>query len=239
MRENKKILAIVPARAGSKGLKNKNIKYLNNLPLFVHPLNALKKSKYVDKVVLSTDSEKIINLSKKFGNFVYFTRPKKISGDDASSFEVIKHTINFFKNKNEEFDYVICLEPTSPFTETKDIDFMIKKVVDNNFNSGVSISILEKNHPNFLFKINRNKTISSYQKKKKYNLRRQQVSKLYFLDGSLYFSEIKNFLKNKSFVSNKTFGLIMPKWKSLEIDNILDFELAKIIYKNIKKLKNA
>lgn len=236
MINKKRILAIVPARSGSKGLKNKNFKILDKKPLFAHPLTALKKSKYLDKIVLSTDSEKIIRISKKYGNFIFFKRPKKISKDESSTFEVIDHALNFFSKKKDFYDYILCLEPTSPFTTVYDIDFVIQKVVKGiNYDSAVSISLLEKYHPNFIFRVNKKETIFPFIKGKKHNYRRQQISKLYYLDGSLYFSQVKSFYKNKGFVGSKTYGYITDKWKSLEIDDSLDFEFAKLISKNIKR----
>jgi CMP-N,N'-diacetyllegionaminic acid synthase len=239
MINNKKILAVVPARAGSKGLRNKNSMILKGKPLFVYPLEALKNSKYIDKIVLSTDSKKIIKISKKCGQFIFFKRPKKISMDSSSTFQVLDHALNFFSKKNDFYDYIICLEPTSPFTTSQDIDLVIKKVTKNDtYDSAVSISFLEKYHPNFIFKVNKKKIINPFEKKQKYNYRRQQISKLYHLDGSLYFAHVNSFYKNKGFVGNKTYGYITPKWKSLEIDDHLDFEFAKTIIRNIKKFKN-
>jgi len=239
MINKKKILALVPARAGSKGLKNKNYKLLNGIPLFAHSLKTLKKSKYIDRIVLSTDSEKIIKMSKKYGNFIYYKRPKKISSDKSSTLQVLKHALKFFSNKDDYYDYIICLEPTSPFTTSDDVDKVIEEVAKNKaYDSAVSISYLEKYHPNFIFKINKKKTISAYQEGEKYNYRRQNISKLYFLDGSLYFSQVKSLYKNRGFIGKKTYGYIMPKWKSLEIDDHIDFELAKNTFKNIKRFKD-
>jgi N-acylneuraminate cytidylyltransferase/CMP-N,N'-diacetyllegionaminic acid synthase len=235
MINKKRILAVVPARSGSKGLKNKNLKVLGGKPLFAHPLEALKKSKYVDKIVLSTDSDRIIKISKKYGSFVFFKRPKKISKDSSTTFAVLDHALNFFSKKNDFYDYILCLEPTSPFTTSQDIDLVIEKVLKKNYNSAVSISFLEKQHPNFIFSLDKKKIINPFLRGKKFNYRRQEISKLYYLDGSLYFSNVNSFNKNKGFIGNKTYGYITPKWKSLEIDDFLDFELAKLTFKKFKK----
>lgn len=128
------------------------------------------------------------------------------------------------------------MEPTSPFTTEQDVNFVIKEVVNSNlYDSAVSLSLLEKYHPNFIFSIDNKKKIIPFTKGKKYNSRRQQVSSLYCLDGSLYFSNVTSLYKNKGFVSNKTYGYITPKWKSYEIDDALDFEIAKVIANNKKK----
>ena len=129
MIEKKKIICIIPARKGSKGLKNKNIRRLNNIPLIAWSILLAKKCNEIDDIIVSTDSVKISKIAKKYGAKVPFIRPKKLATDKASSFNVIKHTINFFKKKNIFYDYVLLLEPTSPLRELKDINFCIKKVL--------------------------------------------------------------------------------------------------------------
>ena len=241
MFNKRKIIAIVPARSGSKGLKNKNLKKLINYPLLAYPIKAAIKSKYIDKIVVSTDSKKIAKIAKKFGAEVPFLRPKKISRDNSSSFLAIKHCLDFFKNKKKYFDYVILLEPTSPFTTNEDIDKALKKLYKNKkfAHSIVGVSKNINTHPSFNVKINRNGKIEQYFKKsfiKKYK-RRQELAELYFFDGSLYISQTNTLLKKKTFYHNKTLAYITEKWKALEIDDAVDFICAEAIMKKIRKVK--
>jgi CMP-N,N'-diacetyllegionaminic acid synthase len=235
--ENKKILAIVPARSGSKGLSNKNIRTINNKPLIYWPIQAVKKSKYIDIGILSTDSTKIQKIGLKIGIDAPFIRPKKISKDKTSSFEVIKHAINFFLKKNIFFDYVALLEPTSPLTTNKDLDSAIEKLHRNRFraNSIVSVSKNINHHPIFNVTIKKNGLINQY---KKISLkRRQDLNKMYFFDGSLYISKVNTYIKIKSFYHSKTLPFIIPKYKSFEIDDLVDLICVNAIMKNLKKIK--
>ena len=125
-----KILAVIPARGGSKGLKNKNIKNLCGHPLIAWTIKKAKQSKYIQKVIVSTDSKKVSEISKKYGASVPFFRPKKYATDKASDFVVLKHALDFFKNKGENFDYVIMLQPTSPLRGLKDINNSIKNTIN-------------------------------------------------------------------------------------------------------------
>ena len=126
MINNKKIIGIVPARIGSKGLKFKNIKKLNSKPLIFWPIQSLKKSKYVDKIVLNTDSRKIRNIGIKMGAVSPFLRPKHLASDNSKIADVIIHTIKFFQKKKIFYDYLLLLEPTSPLTTSRDIDSAIE-----------------------------------------------------------------------------------------------------------------
>ena len=122
MKNKKRVIAIIPARSGSKGLKNKNILILKGKPLIYYPIKAAKKSNLVDDVVVSTDSKKYKKIAEKYGAKCPFLRPKKISSDNSSSFDVVDHVIRFFKNRNIFYDYLVLLEPTSPKTTYIDLN---------------------------------------------------------------------------------------------------------------------
>lgn len=234
MLKNKKIVCLITARQGSKGIKNKNIKTIGGKPLILFPIKASKKSKYVDEVFVSTDSKKYQSIARKFGAKTPFLRPKNLSGDKVSSYSVIKHFLNYLKNNNLDFDILLLLEPTSPFTSSKDIDNSIKKLIKNykKADSLVSASKLDKFDRKSIFEI-KNKLIVL---KKNLNfLRRQDKKNEYFLDGSLYISKISSFKKNKGFISNKTITILFQKWKSLEIDDNEDLIIVKAISKYILK----
>ena len=226
-----KILGIIPARGGSKGLKNKNILNLNKKPLIAWSILCAKKSKIFDKLIVSTDSNKIAKISKKIGAEIPFLRPKSISHDKSKSSELIIHAINFYKKKNIFFDYVFLLEPTSPLREVKDIKYCFNLIKKTNINSLVSVSKLKSQHPNFLYKLKKQNKIRSYLKSKKKETRRQDVEDLYFLDGTIYCSKVKTFLKNKSFYHQDTCAIDIPSWKSIEIDDYDDFKTAEFLMK--------
>ncbi len=236
MIKNKNILCLIPARSKSKGLPNKNIKKLNSIPLVGISIQTALKSKYIDDVILSTDCEKIAKIGTKYGAHVPFLRPKKLARDSSKSEDVILHALNFLE---KEYDYFVLLEPTSPFTTSNDVDEAIVELnkKSKNFDSIISVSQVVESHPDFCYKLNKKKAITPYTlTDKKSQPRRQDISKLFFCDGSLYISSTSSFKKNKTFFHKKTLAKIMPKWKSIEIDDYIDYIHAKATMKNIQNI---
>ena len=229
----KKVLCVIPARKGSKGLRNKNIKKLNKIPLIAWSILTAKKCKLIDEIIVSTDCPKISKIAMKYGANVPFIRPKKFATDKASSFSVLKHAIDFLKKKKNYFDYIIMLKPTSPLRNSKDVDFCINKIKKDNIESLVSVSRVVDQHPYFLYSINKRNILRPYLKKqKKLYIRRQDVSPLYYLEGSIYISKITTLLNEKTWYHKKTQAFEVEKWKSLEIDDIDDFKLAQFYLQN-------
>ena len=140
MINNNKILAVITARAGSKRLPDKNILDLAGKPLIAWTIEPAKQSKFIDKIIVSTDSIKIKNISEKYGVEVPFIRPKELASDSASSISVLKHAILFYKNK---FDYIVLLQPTSPLRKTLDIDNAIKMLGEK---TEAIVSVCETEH---------------------------------------------------------------------------------------------
>jgi len=229
----KKVLCVIPARKGSKGLRNKNIKKLNKIPLIAWSILTAKKCKLIDEIIVSTDCPKISKIAMKYGANVPFIRPKKFATDKASSFSVLKHAIDFLKKKKNYFDYIIMLEPTSPLRNSKDVDFCINKIKKDNIESLVSVTRVVDEHPYFLYSINKKNILRPYLKKqKKLYIRRQDVSPLYYLEGSVYISKITTLLNEKTWYHKKTQAFEVEKWRSLEIDAIDDFKLAQFYLQN-------
>jgi CMP-N,N'-diacetyllegionaminic acid synthase len=230
-----RIICIIPARKGSKGLKDKNIKKLNGVPLIAWSINIAKKCKFIDEIIVSTDSVKISKIAKKYGAKVPFLRPKKFATDKSSSFSVIKHAIDFYKKKKVFFDYILLLEPTSPFRSLNDLNKFIIKIFKNKIESMVTVTKVEKNHPLFLYYINKKNILIPYIKNlQRLYIRRQDLKPLFYLEGSIYMSKISILLKHKSFYHKKTQAFQIEKMKSLEIDDIDDFNLAKFYAKKFK-----
>ncbi len=239
MLKNQKVICIIPARKGSKGLKNKNIKKLENIPLIAWSILVAKKCKMIDEIIVSTDSKKISKIAKKYGAKVPFLRPKNLATDKSSTFEVLKHSINFYKNKKVFFDYVLLLEPTSPLRDYKDVNLCLKKVLKNKIDAMVSVTRVINQHPTFLYSLKKNNVLVPYLKqKKKLYVRRQDINSLYYLEGSIYISKISSLLKKRTFYHEKTQAFTVDKWKSLEIDDIDDFNLAQFYTRNLNILKN-
>ena len=150
------ILAIIPARGGSKGLPKKNIKILNGKPLIAWSIESALESRYINKVIVSSDNEEIIKVSKKNGAEIPFIRPAILATDTSSTFDVLLHAINFHKTKSILFDYIVILQPTSPFRKKGDIDLAIKKAIETNADMIVSVKETSSNPYYVLFEENEN-----------------------------------------------------------------------------------
>lgn len=234
MNSKKNFICVVPARSGSKGLKNKNLQKINGIPLVLWPINAAKKVKFIDKIILSSNSKKILNLAKK-KNISFDLRPQKLSTDKSSTYSVIENILK--KKKYSKYQYIICLEPTSPFTTAEEINKSIRMFLKKKAESLISIAESNQANPNFLFYKNNKNIINPYLKRKKYkHLRRQDIKPTFFPEGSLYISKVKDFLKNKGFFGKKTLGYVIPKFYNLEIDDRTDLNIARSIakYNNIR-----
>lgn len=236
MRNKKKILCVILARGGSKGIPKKNIFLINGHPLISYSIFAGLNSKYIDKVVVSTDSIKIKNFSQKYGADVPFLRPKKLSLDKTLSVESLKHAVK----KCEEiyktiYDYVIEIPAVSPFRSSKDIDtaleiFFKKKSLDS---LAAYVSTGEK-HPVRLKRLKKNK-ISNFCKEYPEDdrgSRRQDFETSYIRNGSIYLVTRKSLFTHNSRNGGNHFPFIMPENKSLNIDNKFDLEIAKLLIEN-------
>jgi N-acylneuraminate cytidylyltransferase/CMP-N,N'-diacetyllegionaminic acid synthase len=228
-------ISLIPARAGSKGIPGKNIKIIDGKPLIAYSIEQAKKSKYIDKVIVSTDSKKIASVAAKYGAEVPFLRPKRISTDKASSTDVILHAVNYLERKNEYYDILILLEPTSPLRDTKDINSALKMLLKKKkAESIVGICKVESAHPDFLVKLDRG-FLRPYTNTRFKSVRRQDLSELYFFEGSLYISYIDSLKEHKTFYHQNTLSYIVKKWKSYELDDNTDFKIIESLLKAKKR----
>ena len=239
MYKNKQILGLITARGGSKGLPHKNIRPLLGKPLIGWTIDQAIESKYLDKIVVSTDSKEIAEISKFFGAEVPFLRPDHLSTDISSSIDVINHTLDYLNDKNQIFDYFALLEPTSPLRETSDINLAIEQLINNSLTSSaiVAVSRVEVSHPMFCIKVDNNNFIHPYQNNFINQVRRQDLVKAYFYAGVIYVSKIIDFIKYKGFNHEKTIAYKIPKWKAPEIDDIYDFIIVEAILNYRNSLK--
>lgn len=239
MINGKNIIAVIPARAGSKGLPGKNIRELCGKPLIAWSIEAGLGSKYIDEVMVTTDSEEIARIAKALGASVPFIRPAELANDKSSSFDVIKHALNYYASERRKtFEYVVLLEPTSPLRDKDDIDMAIEQLLSTPEASAVvGICKTESQHPAFLVRKDENNYLVGYENKDMKVLRRQEISDVYFFEGSVYVSNTNALLTHQSFYHDRTLGYEVPKWKSLEIDDIDDFVMVEAImkYRRVKQ----
>jgi len=225
MKEKKasRILTLIPARAGSKRLKNKNILEFNGLPLISWTINSALKSKYISKVIISSDDSTVLRLSKDFPSVFAIKRPVSLASDLASSADVALHALNYFN----DYDYLILLQPTSPLRDDHDIDSAIEYLIENQAHSCLSLCRAALGDKN-LCTLN----TSGYFKKNIKNF--SQTRDLYSINGAIYINDINDFLKYKRFITERSLGYIMPRSKSIDIDTLDDFKTAEIIHKKMR-----
>lgn len=224
-----KILALIPARGGSKRLPRKNLLPLAGKPLIAWTIEAAKKSKYIDTVCVSTDDEEIISVSREYGAEVPFRRPLEISGDTARSVDVVMHAINWYADHDQVFDTIVLLQPTSPLRDSNDIDNAFSIYYSKEASSVTSVCEVEPS-PLWSNTIPEDGSMSGFINEKYKNIRSQDLPKYYRLNGAIYIAKSFFVKENNSLIASEfSYAYIMPTEKSIDIDTIVDFKLAKAI----------
>jgi len=233
MYKGKKILAIIPARGGSKGLPGKNIKILNGKPLIGWTIEQAKACEFIDEIFVSTDSEEIAKVAEQFGISVPSLRPAELAADTSSSMDVVIYTINLLENSlNKIFDYIILLEPTSPLRKKDDLDKILKQVVDNIDADGIiTLGEVHMEHPMIVKKVNKDGIIVPYIEDVQKITQRQQADKAYFPYGVAYVIKKEVFIREKTFYTNNIIPYFIERWQNYEIDDIYDFFCIEAIHK--------
>ncbi|WP_303189043.1 acylneuraminate cytidylyltransferase family protein [Fusobacterium ulcerans] len=223
-----KILAIIPARSGSKGLKDKNIKMMNGKPLIAYTIEAAQNSKIFEDIIISTDSEKYAEIAKKYGGSVPYLRDKKLANDNAKSSDVILDILNRVEKKYDSF---IMLQPTSPLRTEKNIIEAYKMYLEKKANSVVSVCEMEHS-PLWANILNEERRMDSFLKGIDVNKNRQELETYYRINGALYIANVEYFKKYQDFYYKDSYAYIMEKENSIDIDDELDFKIAEYLIKN-------
>lgn len=233
MIQGNRIICVVPARGGSKGLPGKNIASLCGKPLITWTLEAALQSKYVDEIYVSTDSEKIASVARQSGLDITELRPSELASDVASSIDVVLHAIDRAEKLNQQkYQFICLLEPTSPLRDSKDIDDAFEQLLhQDNAEAIVGVCASEAGHPSFLA-TRENGLLVPYQKTVESNhIRRQDLSEIFYFEGSVYISKTNALRVKKSFYHETTAGYEVPRWKALEIDEKCDLIMAEALLK--------
>ncbi len=224
MYRNKTFLAIIPARGGSKRLPRKNVLDLNGKPLIAWSIEAGLKSKYIDKLIVSSEDAEILNISKEFGALT-LERPDELASDTATTFDTVKHVI---ENTNE-YDYIILLQPTSPLRTEKHIDQAIELLEIKNADAVVSVCEVDHS-PLWSNTLPKDGNMSNFLKEDVLNKRSQDLEKYYRLNGAIYICNTKKLLEEKSFlIKENIFAYMMNREASIDIDEIIDFKIASFL----------
>jgi CMP-N-acetylneuraminic acid synthetase len=226
-----KYLALIPARGGSKGVKNKNIRTVDGKPLISYTINTAIMSECFEDVVVSTDSEEIAKVARAHGASVPFIRPAELADDTAKSIDVVIHALGVLK---KNYDAVCLLQPTTPLRKAEDIKESLLKYEEQGKPTLVSVAKLEDPHPHKV-KIIKDGTLIPFIPGTQCEVPRQLLPACYFLNGAIYVIDV-NFAKEKqTFFDENTVPFIMPNERSVNIDSELDLLLSELLLKQENK----
>jgi len=225
-----KILAIIPARGGSKGVPKKNIKLLGGKPLIAYTSEIALQSQYLSTVILSSEDETIIDIAKKLGIQVPFVRPFEFSLDNTPSIDVVVHALKWYANQNIFFDAICLLQPTSPFRTVNFLDNAIKKFIESGSDSLVSVQkVPHEFNPHWTFEVNQNNHLRIATGENEIIKRRQDLPTTFFRDGSIYITKTEVILNQNSLYGNSIGFIEADSEWYVNIDTISDWEKAEKI----------
>ena len=224
MIDSKSVLAIIPARGGSKGIPHKNIADVNGRPLISYTIEAALECTFIDKVLVSTDDKEIAAISQQYGASVPFLRPDYLSSDTAKSIDAVLHAVTYCAEHDKPYDIVVLLQPTSPLRTGEDISGALCYFIENRCDSLLSLSELEE-HPILTRQIDENtkrlKSLLSMES----TVRRQDMAPYYHVNGAIYINYCKDLSRDTSLNDNH-YGYVIPSLHSIDIDTYADLELA-------------
>ncbi|MRX67895.1 N-acylneuraminate cytidylyltransferase [Flavobacterium resistens] len=231
-----KVLGLIPARGGSKGVPGKNIKSLGGKPLLEYTAEIALKSDCFSDVILSSDDEAIIETGKKIGLSVPFTRPKYLAEDNTPTIDVIIHTLEWYQSQNIYFDAVCLLQITSPFRTVSFVNQAIEKFIKSDCDSLVSVlQVPHEYNPHWTFEVNAEGNLKIATGEDKIISRRQELPKAYHRDGSIYIIKTEVILKEHSLYGKSTAFIESDPEFYINIDTMQDWEKAEIMIRNKQK----
>jgi N-acylneuraminate cytidylyltransferase len=221
MISGRKVLAVIPARGQSKGVPRKNLRMVGGKPLIVWTIDAAKRSRYIDRLILSSEDAEIIFVATQFGCEAPFVRPVELAQDDTPGIDPVLHAIE----ETPGYDYVVLLQPTSPLRTTEDIDGCIEHCVIQDAEACVSLSEVVQ-HPRWMYTLGENGRLAPLISDGRVYARRQDLPPVFILNGAVYVSECNWLRLQQTFLSDRTVGYVMPQERSLDIDQEIDLKIC-------------
>jgi len=228
MYKGKKILAIIPARGGSKGVPRKNVRIVGGKPLIAWTVEEARKSRYIDRTIISSDDKEILAVARALKCDIPFVRPAALARDNVTGIEPVLHAL---RNIDEHFDYVVLLQPTSPLRVVNDIDGCIKKCLAESACACVTVTLADKS-PYWMFSLSGHNYLRPVVKHKDMPLLRQLHKNVYALNGALYMARTDWFITNQKFITGKTIAYVMPQDRSVDIDTDWDLKICDLSLRN-------
>jgi len=229
-----KILGLIPARSGSKGVPNKNIKNFNGKPLIYYAISEALQSKYITDVVVSTDSQKIADIAVSYGAQVPFIRPSDLAEDHTPDFPVIEHAVKWYERQGVNLDYIVFLRPTNIFRSTADIDKAVDMILGSKYDSVRGVS--EVGYSPYWMKKIINQELVSFINSSYSECRRQELPKVYQANGTVDIINIDTILNKKSRYGDVIGAFMMNDISRIDIDTKLDFEIAELLHEKFYNL---
>ncbi|OZB36047.1 MAG: acylneuraminate cytidylyltransferase [Halothiobacillus sp. 14-56-357] len=221
------VLALIPARGGSKGLPGKNIRPLKGKPLIGWSIEAARASRYVSRIVVSSDDEEILAVARDQGAETPFRRPASLAGDATPGMDVVLHALDQLAG----FEWVVLLQPTSPLRLAADIDAAIEQCLKTNAPACVSVCEAPAS-PWWMFEVGAECRMRSFLPAEQRPVRRQDLPDLYALNGAVYVAKTEWLRMSLSFLTEETVAYVMPPARSVDIDTLFDFQLAECLLEN-------
>ena len=227
--KGEKVLAVITARGGSKGIPQKNIRTILGKPLIAYSIKAATSSRSISKIIVSTDDKTIAAVAQEYGAEVPFLRPDHLATDTATSISVLKHAVTCLAEEEGYLaDIVVCLQPTSPLRSAEDIDRAVNLCIQSGADSVVSLCEV-KNHPYWMKKVIGGRVYPLMEVDEGLYSRRQDLPPVYQLNGALYVTRRRVLLEEEKMLGAYTAAYIMPQDRSVDIDSLFDLKLAELI----------
>lgn len=223
MNKDQRILGLIPARGGSRGIPRKNIKPLHGKPLLAWTIEAALRSTFLDAVVVSTDDEEIGRVAADWGAEVPFLRPRELAQDETPGIDPVLHALE----QLPDFDTVVLLQPTSPLRTTDDIDQCIELARSSGAPSVVSVTEAAK-HPYWMYRLGPDLRLKALIAAPPVT-RRQDLPPVYSMNGAVYFARADWLRRHRTFVTDETVAYIMPPERSVDLDSMLDWQMAELL----------
>lgn len=229
MYRDNKILVVIPARGGSKRLPGKNIKKIGGKPIIAHTVLAAKNSKYIDRVAVSTDDPAIAKVARDYGSEVPFIRPAKLANDKAPTLPVVQHAVRFYENELKfKPDLIILIQPTNPLIKAEDIDKTIETLFKTKTNTCFTVTEISQ-RPEWMYRLDGKKPELFIKKGDGLKTRSQDLPRLGIINGTVYAMKYNTLMKKNKIYDKNTSVHIMPKDRSVDIDDYFNFKIAEAL----------
>jgi len=229
MIQGKTVLAVIPARGGSKGIPRKNIREVGGKPLIAWTILEAKKSRYLDRVIVSSEDPEIIAMAQQWGGEVPFIRPRELARDDTPGIAPVIHALETLP---ENYDYVVLLQPTSPLRQARDIDDCLETCLDHEAPACVSVTETDKS-PYWMYHLDAAHRLIPWLPQERIMATRQELPRTFALNGAVYVARTSLLKQHHTFLTAETIGYVMPKERSVDVDTEFDLTIAECLLSKV------